>query len=39
VRHAPAEVVALERERERELTRTAADLGAQLALVRGMLPP
>jgi valyl-tRNA synthetase len=38
VRNAPAEVVALERERERELTRTAADLGAQLALVRGMRP-
>jgi valyl-tRNA synthetase len=39
VRHAPAEVVALEREREHELTRTAADLGAQLERVRGMLAP
>ena len=38
MRNAPAEVVALERERERELTRTAADLTAQLELVRGMLP-
>jgi valyl-tRNA synthetase len=38
VRNAPAEVVALERERERELTRTAADLSAQLELVRGMPP-
>ncbi|HUL18971.1 MAG TPA: valine--tRNA ligase [Steroidobacteraceae bacterium] len=39
VRNAPAEVVALERERERELAGTAANLGAQLDRVRGMLAP
>jgi valyl-tRNA synthetase len=39
VRNAPTEVVALERERERELARTAAGFGAQLELVRGMLTP
>jgi valyl-tRNA synthetase len=39
IRNAPAEVVAGERERERELARTVSSLGAQLTRVRGMLAP
>ena len=39
VRNAPAEVVAADRERERELARALSDLSAQLTRVRGMLPP
>jgi valyl-tRNA synthetase len=37
VANAPPEVVATEREREADFERTARDLGAQLARIRGML--
>jgi valyl-tRNA synthetase len=39
VRNAPAEVVAGERERVRDLARTVSGLSAQLTRVRGMLAP
>ena len=39
VRNAPAEVVATERERAADFERTARDLAAQLARIRGMLGP
>jgi valyl-tRNA synthetase len=39
VRNAPAEVVAGERERVRDLARTVSGLSAQLTRVRAMLAP